>query len=87
MKTSHSSGVNSTVFLTGSFEFLTATISLRIATATHVKNLGPWSGSLGYRYLSSYPLSSDDSVQGHGYGIWSGDAHYVIGQGNGHGLN
>ena len=47
----------------------------------YVKDLGPWSGSLGYRYLSSYPLSSDDSVQGHGYGIWSGDAHYVIGRG------
>jgi outer membrane receptor protein involved in Fe transport len=47
----------------------------------YVKNLGPWSGGLGYRYLSSYPLSSDDSVQGHGYGIWSGDAHYVIGRG------
>lgn len=47
----------------------------------YVKNLGPWSGSLGYRYLSSYPLSSDNSVQGHGYGIWSGDVHYVIGKG------
>ena len=45
----------------------------------YVKNLGPWSGSLGYRYLSSYPLSSDNSVQGHGYGIWSGDARYAIG--------
>jgi outer membrane receptor protein involved in Fe transport len=47
----------------------------------YVNNLGPWSGSLGYRYLSSYPLSSDDSVHGHGYGIWSGDARYAIGQG------
>jgi outer membrane receptor protein involved in Fe transport len=47
----------------------------------YVKNMGPWSGSLGYRYLSSYPLSSDDSVQGHGYGIWSGDAHYLLGKG------
>lgn len=47
----------------------------------YVKNLGPWSGSVGYRYLSSYPLSSDDAVQGHGYGIWSSDAHYVIGDG------
>jgi outer membrane receptor protein involved in Fe transport len=48
---------------------------------TYIKNLGPWSGSLGYRYLSSYPLSSDDAVQGHGYGIWSADAHYRIGAG------
>jgi len=47
----------------------------------YLKDLGPWSGSLGYRYLSSYPLSSDNSVQGHGYGIWSGDAHYMIGKG------
>jgi outer membrane receptor protein involved in Fe transport len=47
----------------------------------YFKNIGPWSGSLGYRYLSSYPLSSDDSVQGHGYGIWSGDAHYLLGKG------
>ena len=47
----------------------------------YVKNLGAWSGSLGYRYLSSYPLSSDNSVQGHGYGIWSGDAHYLIAKG------
>jgi outer membrane receptor protein involved in Fe transport len=47
----------------------------------YIKDLGHWNGSLGYRYLSSYPLSSDDSVQGHGYGIWSGDAHYMIGKG------
>jgi hypothetical protein len=47
----------------------------------YVKNLGPWSGSVGYRYLSSYPLSSDNSVHGHGYGIWSGDARYLIGKG------
>ena len=47
----------------------------------YVKNLGSWSGSLGYRYLSSYRLSSDDAVQGHGYGVWSGDAHYAFGGG------
>ncbi len=47
----------------------------------YIKNLGAWSGSLGYRYLSSYPLSSDNTVQGHGYGVWSGDAHYAIGNG------
>ena len=47
----------------------------------YIKNLGPWSGSVGYRYLSQYPLSSDDAVKGHGYGEWSGDAHYVIGRG------
>jgi outer membrane receptor protein involved in Fe transport len=47
----------------------------------YVKDLGLWSGSLSYRYLSSYPLSSDNSVQGRGYGIWNGDAHYAIGKG------
>jgi outer membrane receptor protein involved in Fe transport len=47
----------------------------------YVKELGAWSGSLGYRYLSAYPLSPDNAVQGHGYGEWSGDAHYVLGHG------
>jgi outer membrane receptor protein involved in Fe transport len=47
----------------------------------YVKDLGAWSGSLGYRYLSAYPLSPDNAVQGHGYGEWSGDAHYVLGHG------
>ena len=47
----------------------------------YVKNLGDWSGSLGYRYLSGYPLSADDAVKGHGYGEWSADAHYDIGRG------
>jgi len=55
-------------FATGSFD-------------VYVKNLESWSGGLGYRYLSAFPLSSDDQVQGHGYGEWSGDAHYVIGEG------
>jgi outer membrane receptor protein involved in Fe transport len=31
--------------------------------------------------LSAYPLSPDNAVQGHGYGEWSGDAHYVLGHG------
>jgi outer membrane receptor protein involved in Fe transport len=44
----------------------------------YVKDLGLWSGSLGYRYLSAYPLSPDDAVQGHGYGEYSGDVHYVF---------
>jgi outer membrane receptor protein involved in Fe transport len=47
----------------------------------YVKNLGAWNGSLGYRYLSAYPLSSDDAVQGHGYGEWSGDVHYGFAHG------
>jgi outer membrane receptor protein involved in Fe transport len=47
----------------------------------YVKNLGPWSGGLGYRYLSAYPLSSDNVVTGHGYGEWNGDARYALDDG------
>jgi outer membrane receptor protein involved in Fe transport len=47
----------------------------------YLKNLGAWNGSLGYRYLSGYPLSADDAVKGHGYGEWSGDVHYELGRG------
>src|SRR5579875_536513 len=43
----------------------------------YVRNLGPWRGGLEYRYLSGFPLSSDDEVQGHGYGEWNGDVHYA----------
>jgi len=45
----------------------------------YVKNLGPWSGGLEYRYLGREPLSSDDEIQGGGYGEWNGDAHYAFG--------
>ena len=47
----------------------------------YVKNLDHWSGGLGYRYLSAFPLSSDDAIQGRGYGEWNGDAHYAFGDG------
>jgi outer membrane receptor protein involved in Fe transport len=49
--------------------------------AAYIKNLGPWSGGLNYRYLSGFPLSSDGEIQGHGYAEWNGDAHYDIGGG------
>ena len=52
----------------------------------YVKNLGSWNGSLGYRYLSGFPLSADNVIQGHGYGEWSGDAHYALPHGWGVGL-
>jgi hypothetical protein len=45
----------------------------------YVKNLGPWSGGLEYRYLGRQPLSSDDAIQGGGYGEWNGDARYTFG--------
>ena len=47
----------------------------------YVKNLGDWSGSLEYRYIGAAPLSSDDVIQGHGYGEWNGTVHYDIGRG------
>lgn len=46
--------------------------------AAYVKDLGPWSGGLQYRYLGAFPLSSDDVVQGHGYGEWNGDVRYRL---------
>jgi hypothetical protein len=47
----------------------------------YVKGLGSWSGSFGYRYLSGFPLSSDNAAKGHGYGEWSADAQYAAGHG------
>ena len=44
----------------------------------YVKNLGPWSGGLEFRYLGTEPLSSDDQVQGSGYGEWNGDIRYAF---------
>jgi outer membrane receptor protein involved in Fe transport len=46
--------------------------------AAYVKDLGPWSGGLQYRYLGAYPLSSDDAVRGSGYGEWNGDIRYAL---------
>ena len=45
----------------------------------YVKNLGTWSGGLEYRYLGREPLSSDNRVQGSGYGEWNGDGRYTFG--------
>jgi TonB dependent receptor/TonB-dependent Receptor Plug Domain len=44
----------------------------------YVKNLGPWSGGLEYRYLSRQPLSADDQVQGGGYGEWNADVRLEL---------
>lgn len=49
--------------------------------AAYVKHLGPWSGGLEYRYLGAFPLSSDDIVQGSGYGEWNGDVRYAFANG------
>ena len=50
-------------FATGSFQM-------------YIKAHGPWDASLEYRYLSGFPLSSDNEVQGRGYGEWNGDVYY-----------
>src|SRR5262249_1910788 len=34
----------------------------------YVKNLGPWSGGLEYRYLGRQPLTPDNHIQSSGYG-------------------
>ena len=47
----------------------------------YLKNFGPWSSGLEYRYLSAFPLSSDDRVQGHGYGEWNANARYALNDG------
>ncbi len=44
----------------------------------YVTHLGPWSGGLQLRYLSAYPLSSDDAVRGSGYHEWNGDVRYAL---------
>jgi hypothetical protein len=48
---------------------------------TYVKNLGPWSGGLEYRYLGPGPLTPDNAVIGKGYREWNGDAHYELDSG------
>jgi hypothetical protein len=44
----------------------------------YVKNLGPWSGGLEYRYLGREPLSPDNQIQSAGYGEWNADVRYAF---------
>jgi outer membrane receptor protein involved in Fe transport len=44
----------------------------------YIKNLGPWSGGLEYRYLGKEPLTPDNEVRSHGYGEWNGDVRYAF---------
>ena len=46
--------------------------------AVYVKRLGPWSGSLGYRYLGEYPLTPDNQEKAPGYGEWDGEVSYAL---------
>ncbi|MGH8221072.1 MAG: TonB-dependent receptor [Steroidobacteraceae bacterium] len=52
----------------------------------YLKGLGAWSGGLEYRYVGAFPLSSDNVVQGHGYGEWDGEIHYALASGWGCGV-
>ncbi len=44
----------------------------------YIKNLGPWSGGLEYRYLGTEPLTPDNQIQSHGYGEWNGDVLFAF---------
>jgi len=44
----------------------------------YVKNLGPWSGGLEYRYLGREPLTPDNHVQSSGYGEWNADVRFAF---------
>jgi len=44
----------------------------------YVKNLGPWSGGLEYRYLGREPLSADNQIQSGGYGEWNADVRFAF---------
>ena len=43
-----------------------------------MKNPGPWSGGLEYRYLGREPLSPDNQVQSGGYGEWNADVRFAL---------
>lgn len=46
--------------------------------AAYVKDMGSWSGGLEYRYLGTFPVTPDNSIQGKGYGEWNLDIAYVL---------
>lgn len=46
--------------------------------AAYVKNLGPWSGGIDYRYLGGFALTPDNAVKGRGYGEWNLDVNYSL---------
>jgi outer membrane receptor protein involved in Fe transport len=49
--------------------------------AAYVKNLGPWSGGLEYRYFGHHPLTPDDAEEGDGYGEWNTNVRYMFDNG------
>jgi len=73
--TPYADGTGHTGYFVPNAPFATGSLNV------YLKNLGRWSGALGYRYLSDYPLSSDDKVRGSGYGEWNADLHYAFERG------
>jgi hypothetical protein len=49
--------------------------------AAYVKNLGPWTGGLEYRYLGAFPVTPDNAFEGKGYGEWNLDTAYAFDSG------
>ncbi len=51
-----------------------------------VTNLGPWSGSLEYRFLGSTSLTPDNALKAPGYGEWNAEGSYALPSGWSFGL-
>jgi len=51
------------------------------SVAAYLRNLGPWSGGIEYRYLGAFPLTPDDAVTGKGYGEVNVEGNYVFDDG------
>jgi hypothetical protein len=52
----------------------------------YVTNLGPWSGSLEYRFLGSTSLTPDNAIKAPGYGEWNAEGNYALPSGWSFGL-
>ena len=67
---------------TGHFgEYIPNAPNVIASFAAYVKDLGPWSGGLDFRYLGSEPLTPDNAERGDGYGEWNADGRYSFGSG------
>jgi outer membrane receptor protein involved in Fe transport len=49
--------------------------------AAYLRNLGPWSAGLEYRYLGSFPQTPDNQIRGKGYGEFNLDSSYALDNG------
>jgi len=46
-----------------------------------VRDAGPWSGALEFRYISAHPLTEDDSVRSEPHASWNMNIRYDFGSG------